>query len=170
MAAEYLSGASLRDAQRPVYNSVYDYPVVGGPGVNLGYTHWYLWAAYLLQKAVGDTTAIEDDLVYKWIRKRNAAGLYDNGMHGLASVLDTAATYLEGTDGRSRVRNLFHNYSLAKWINNPSSTLHGGMYGFGRGVRPYAYPGMFDNSFNPRDKRSAVEVPPKFVVDPHPLR
>jgi parallel beta-helix repeat protein len=165
MTAEYLMGAHERDAERPVYNSVYDRPLpnpsIPDPkAVGLAFSHWYLWGMYLTQQFVGDTTNIYDDLFYKYIRQSN------HGMAGLAQTLtDNAYASLGATaTGSERLRNLAHNYSLAKWINNPSGSFYSGRYGFSRGVEPSKNPGLFDNSFNPCDKFSALEVPPLFVV------
>ena len=167
--AEYMLGAQLRDARRPVWNNVYDRPLVNFPifdtrDVGLEYSHWYLWMAYLLQKFPGDTTRIEDDLVFKYARFKEGT-TYSNRMYGLAQTLaDPAYASLGGATGNARLRNLVHNYSLAKWINNSSSLFYGGRYGFSRGVVPSVYPGFFDNTFNACDKSTAIEVPPTFVV------
>ena len=86
-------------------------------------------------------------------------------MNGLASVL-AAPEYasLGGSTGVERLRNLFHNYALAKWIDNPSPSFYGGRYGFSRGINPSATPGFFDNTFLPCAKNSAKEIPPRFLV------
>jgi hypothetical protein len=170
-AAEYLVGAKLRDATRPGFNTVYDrplpneaFPLDFSRMVGLGYSHWYLWMAYLLQQFPGDTTKIEDDLLYKYARYK-VGSTYNNNMHGLAQTLaGSEYASLGGSTGNERLRNLVHNYSLAKWINNPSTSFHSGRYGFSRGLVPSGAPGFFDNTFNPCDKRSALEVPPTFLV------
>ena len=170
MGAEYLSGASARDSARPVYNSVYDWPLVlpstaTNKDVGVAYSHWYLWMAYLLQQFGADSTRIDDDLVYKWVRQRDAGGNYNNQMWALAKALEGGEyAGLGGSTGAERLRNLVHNYALAKWINNPSSSFFGGRYGFTRGIVPSHTPGLFDNSYNPCDRYSAIEVPPRFAV------
>lgn len=168
MAAEFIGGGQLRDATRSVYNTVYDRPLNWGFGdaakVNLGYSHWYLWMAYLYLKFPGDTTRIEDDLLYKYVRYKEGS-IYNNQMYGLAQTLaNSAYASLGGATGSQRLRNLLHNYSLAKWINNPSPSFYGGLYGFGHGVVPSRAGPMFDNSYNPCDKYTALEVPPTFLV------
>jgi hypothetical protein len=167
--AEYLVGASVRDAQRAILNSVYDRGLVNvdsPDGFDIHhYTNWYLWGIYLSQHFAADTTQVEDDLIYKWVRNRNELGVYDQQMHGLAHVLE-APEYagLGGATGSARLRNLYHNYVLAKWIDNPSPSFYSGRLGFGRGINPYETPGYFDNSFAPFAKNSANEVPPRFNV------
>ncbi|MEK7347441.1 MAG: FlgD immunoglobulin-like domain containing protein [Candidatus Eisenbacteria bacterium] len=167
MAAEYLSGAGLRDAHRPLTNSVYDQSLIGG-SIGLSYSHWYLWSVYLLQQFAGDTTRVEDDLYYKWVRATDGSGSENNYMLGLARALDASEySYLGGSGARpgdARLRNVFHNYAVAKWLDNASGSFYGGKYGLGRGITPSAQPGFFDNSFNPCDRRSVTEVPPKFAV------
>ena len=169
MGNEYLSGAGPRDAERPVYNTVYDWslvqPATLPPNyVGLAYGHWYLWMAYLSQQFPGDTTKVEDDLLYRYTHYIDSTGVFNNRMFGLARVLDGAAySSLGGSGSRpgdERLRNLFHNYSLAKWIDNPSPTYQGGRLGFSRSVDPSKL-AFFDNSFNPCDRYTAVEVPPK---------
>lgn len=166
MAAEYLVGAGPRDSLRSVYNATYD---IGLTTKDAGkaYSHWYLWSAYLLQQFVGDSTRIEDDLYYKWVRNRNPLNnQLDPYMSGLARALGGAEYDVLGlgASGAERLGNVFHNYSLAKWIDDPSASLEQGRLGFGRGVDPYWHGALFDNSFNPRDRRTALEVPPKYVV------
>jgi hypothetical protein len=170
MAAEYLVDASLRDDQRATDNLKYDLGLVntvtpGGGFDSDHYANWYLWGIYLSQQFAADTMQVEDDLLYKWVRNRNEFGFYDQEMHGLAHVLE-APEYanLGGSTGAERLRNLYHNYVLAKWINNPSPSFYGGRLGFTRGVVPSVTPGFFDNTFLPFAKETALEVPPRFLV------
>lgn len=163
VAAEYLVRGPDLDPDRPIFNNVYDMSLFSGKP----YGHLYLWSAYLMQQFVGDTTVVEDDLFYRWLRTRDAAGKLNNYMLGLARALDSNDySGLGGSGARpgdERLRAVFHNYSIAKWLNNPSPSFYLGRYGFSRGLIPSAVP-LFDNTYNPKDKRTALEVPPRFVV------
>jgi hypothetical protein len=167
MAAEYLVGASVRDSHRPLVNTIYDRPLVNVlDSFNAHhYRNWYLWGIYLSQQFAGDTTRIEDDLIYKWVRNKNELGAMEQSMKGIARVL-SGSEYagLGGSTGADRLRNLYHNYVLAKWIDNPNPGFHGGRLGFSRGIDPSWTPGFFDNTFAPVGRNSAEVVPPRFLV------
>jgi hypothetical protein len=156
-AAEYLAGAAIRDGLRPLRNLRYDLSLISFD-LN-AYDPEYLWGIYLAQHFAADTTRIEDDLLYKWFRNPNPH------MYGLAQTLaNPEYSYLGGSTGPQRLRNLFHDYSLAKWINNSSPSFFQGKYGFTHGIMPSWTPGFFVNTNNPCFPSAATVIPPRYLV------
>jgi hypothetical protein len=173
MAAEYLMGANLDVSVRPAFNSVIDLPFFTTQ-TNLGYHHWYLWSTYLLQQFAGDPVKIEDDLYYKWLRtlKCDTCAVTPSNwnlqMKGLAKALGGSeySAYGLGGTGAERLRSVFHNASIAKWVNNPSASFYGGRYGYSQGVIPSrtGQATLFDNSGNYCNRVSATERARKYKV------
>jgi hypothetical protein len=162
VASEYLVGKREPAATPPGYNTTIDVsfrvPILQQ---YLAYGHQYLWASYLMQQYGGDSTRIEDDLFYKWVHSPSPSAT-----NGLAVVLD-GPEYSGlglGSSGYERLRTIFHNYSIAKYVNNPKSTFYAGKLGFRNGLIPSLEPGIFRNWWHYCNRFSSVELPRTYQV------
>ncbi|MFH1865614.1 MAG: FlgD immunoglobulin-like domain containing protein, partial [Candidatus Eisenbacteria bacterium] len=87
-----------------------------------GYTTWGLWATYLAGHF--HEQGYSDDVLYKWARVQDPpdTGRLRRDMCGLASVFDDPMySYLGGTGGSpggERLRRVFHDFSVAKWVDS----------------------------------------------------
>ncbi len=134
-----------------------------------GYVNWAAWSAYLMNRFA--ESSYEDDLLYRWLRaRRDSDGRYMRDMCGLASVLDSVAYAGLGGDpleylGGYRVRKVFHDYSVAKWVDSDS---YSSAYSFGSTVSPTSSLGLFgkyDKGTGGEHNCFEVAIPPMFVLD-----
>jgi len=133
------------------------------------YPQWTAWAAYLLTR-FHDTNDYSNDLVYRWARATfDAQGRLTRDMCGLARTLDDPYYDYLGGDGEHpgeyRLARIFSDYSVAKWVDDPTLD---SAYSMGGYWSP-AYNGGF---FQKRDMGMGaqyhnaweISVPPKFVI------
>jgi len=85
-----------------------------------GYTTWGLWATYL----AGHFHEVDysDDVLAKWARWQDPpdTGRLRRDMCGLASVFDDAMYSSLGSSGGDRLCRVFHDHSVAKWVDSDS--------------------------------------------------
>jgi len=130
-----------------------------------GYRTRALFIAYLMQHFHDED--YEDDLLYQWARIRDGAeGPLIRDMCGLARVLDDDSLYVDlggglPWPGNYRVRQVFHNYSIAKWLDDSTKSPY---YSFGEDFSPTENACLFKK--NPDDTVGCWEnaVPPQFTV------
>ncbi len=79
-----------------------------------------LWVGYLYDALKGDPADPTDDVVYKWLRYRDAGGKMEITMNSLAEVLaDPSYWWVGGTTGAERLQNVFRNFLVAKFCDAP---------------------------------------------------
>jgi hypothetical protein len=89
-----------------------------------GYHNWAMWSAYLVEH-FSDPLDYTNDLLYGWVRATDDSGRMTRDMCGLARVLDNSEyDHLGGDEeefpGGYRLAKVFHDYSVAKWIDDES--------------------------------------------------
>ena len=108
-----------------------------------------------------------DDLLYQWARLRDGEdGPLMRDMCGLARVLDDDGLYsdLGGSPprpGNYRIRKVFHNYSIARWLDDSTKSEY---YSFGDDYSPTGNAGLFRKLSGDTNSCWENAVPPQFVV------
>ena len=134
-----------------------------------GYTTRAMFVAYLMEHFHGDQDYTED-LLYRWTRAReNGTGVLTRDLCGLARVLDDDDySSLGGTGahpGEHRLKRIFHNYSIAKALDDTTISDY---YSFGDSQSPVSDYGLFLklDSEPEEDSIDCYEnaVPPQFFV------
>jgi hypothetical protein len=136
-----------------------------------GYVNWGLWTTYLMGHFhEGDYS---DDVLYKWARVQDPpdTGPLRQDMCGLASVLDDSMySYLGGSGGSpggERLCRVFHDFSVAKWVDSAVYETTG------RYLFPNYSPRRDFDLFNKNDRDTGpfaihnyweLPVPPTFMV------
>jgi hypothetical protein len=131
-----------------------------------GYTTRALWATYLAGQF--HESVYSDDVLSKWARQQDPpdTGRLRRDMCGLAAVFDDDTMYSSlGSSGGDRLCRVFHDHSIAKWVDSDS------LYADGRYEYPIYSPVEDFNIFTKNDTDSSghyncweIAVPPIFRV------
>ncbi len=129
-----------------------------------GYVTWATFAAYLVEQFSG--SPYSDDLLYRWARSREGpSGQMTRDMCGLARVLDDSDySGLGGDDGDYRVCKVFHDFSVARWVDDDS---YSSAYSFGDDISPTTSLGYFaknDTTTAGTHNCYEIAIPPEFLV------
>jgi hypothetical protein len=130
-----------------------------------GYTNWGLWATYLAGHF--HEQDYTDDVLYKWARVQDPpdSGRLRRDMCGLATVFDDAMYSSLGSSGGERLSRVFHDFSVAKWVDSATYDTTG------RYLFPEYSPRYDFGLFNKNDLGTGgqyncweLAVPPVFTV------
>lgn len=131
-----------------------------------GYTTRALWATYLAGQF--HELNYSDDVLSKWARQQDPpdTGRLRRDMCGLATVFDAAMYSSLGSSGGDRLCRVFHDHSVAKWVDSDA------LYADGRYEYPLYSPVDDFNIFTKNDTNPTgqyncweIAVPPIFRVD-----
>lgn len=128
-----------------------------------GYVTWGIFAAYIIEQY--SESPYTDDLLHRWAQSHDGpGGQMTRDMCGFAAVLeDPDYAYLGGDDGGYRASKIFHEFSVARWVDDAS---YSSAYSFGDSISPtesFGYFGKHDTGDGDHNCYE-IAIPPEFLV------